>query len=78
MHQQGNQDAHDLSSVPLQGQPMSAADALRRMHDDGVTIKTWAESHGFQSSIVYSVLSGRRKCLRGQSHQIAVALGLKV
>jgi hypothetical protein len=26
---------------------------------------------------VYQVLDGQRKCRRGQSHQIAVALGLK-
>lgn len=27
--------------------------------------------------LVYAVIKGERKCLRGESHRIAVALGLK-
>lgn len=43
----------------------------------GVSIAAWAEHHQFSQVLVYAVLRGDRKCLRGQSHRIAVALGLK-
>jgi len=56
---------------------ISAHEALCRMRAQGITIKAWAANNGYHFSVVYSVLSGRRKCLRGQSHAIAVSLGLK-
>jgi gp16 family phage-associated protein len=43
----------------------------------GVSIADWARMNGFSSALVYQVLAGRKRCLRGQSHQIAVRLGLK-
>lgn len=43
----------------------------------GVSISEWARENGFAAGLVYAVLNGRRKCLRGQSYRIAVALGLK-
>lgn len=43
----------------------------------GWSVAEWARLQGFSSGLVYQVLEGRRKCLRGQSHRIAVALGLK-
>ncbi|UCV08537.1 DNA-binding protein [Dechloromonas denitrificans] len=45
--------------------------------DSGIPVAEWARAKGFSTSLVYQVLEGRRKCLRGQSHQIAVALGIK-
>jgi len=45
---------------------------------DGASVASWAIKHGFSPALVYAVLSGRRKCLRGKSHEIAIALGLKV
>ncbi|WP_222862262.1 DNA-binding protein [Zoogloea oleivorans] len=45
--------------------------------DNGITIVRWAHDHGFSPGLVYQVTQGKRKCLRGQSHLIAVALGLK-
>lgn len=44
---------------------------------DGVSMKSWAEARGFNPDLVYQVLTGRRKCLRGQSHSIAKELGMK-
>lgn len=44
---------------------------------NGVTVSEWAEQHGFSRMLVYCILQGKRKCLRGESHRIAVALGLK-
>lgn len=43
----------------------------------GVSIADWARDRGFSPALVYQILAGRKRCSRGQSHQIAVALGLK-
>lgn len=44
----------------------------------GITISQWSRDHGFCETLVREILAGRRKrCLRGQSHNIAVALGIK-
>lgn len=43
----------------------------------GVSIADWARAKGFSPPLVYQILAGRKRCSRGQSHQIAVALGLK-
>ena len=43
----------------------------------GESVKDWAKSHNFNPEIVYSVLRGQRKCLRGQSLKIAKELGMK-
>lgn len=40
-------------------------------------ISDWARRHGFRPKSVHDVLSGTRPCIRGKSHHIAVALGLK-
>lgn len=43
----------------------------------GISIKQWADRHGFSSGNVFSVLHGRNKATRGESFRIAVALGIK-
>ncbi len=43
----------------------------------GVSIAGWATAHGFNTNLVFEVLAGRKKGVRGQSHKIAVMLGLK-
>jgi len=43
----------------------------------GIPIAEWARAEGFSTALVYQVIDGKRQCVRGQSHQIAVALGLK-
>ena len=45
--------------------------------DSGISVAEWARVRGFSTALVYQVLEGRRKCMRGQSHRIALALGLK-
>jgi gp16 family phage-associated protein len=60
-------------SIPLRtGSEVKEAFAQR-----GLSISEWARRHGFSAQLVYQVLSGRKRCLRGQSHQIAVRLQLK-
>lgn len=43
----------------------------------GVSIAEWARQHKVGRSLVYAVLAGRKKCYRGDSHKVAVLLGLK-
>lgn len=46
-------------------------------HELGLTIVDWARERQFSIRLVYSILRGERKCLRGQSYQIAKELGMK-
>ncbi len=66
-----DQEVHvDLSSEAL--------DTIRKQFfDHGLTVVEWARAHQFDVHLVYGVLSGRTKARRGESHRIAVALGLK-
>jgi gp16 family phage-associated protein len=43
----------------------------------GLTIDSWAKREGYAPKYVYKVLSGERKGLYGQAHDIAVKLGIK-
>lgn len=43
----------------------------------GISVASWAKEHGYSPWLVYSILGGQRKCLRGKSAQIAKELGLK-
>lgn len=43
----------------------------------GLSVSGWAKRYGFSQALVYQVLSGKRNPLRGESHKIATALGLK-
>jgi len=45
----------------------------------GISIAEWARQHSVSRTLVYEILAGsqRRTCRRGQSHRIAVLLGIK-
>lgn len=43
----------------------------------GVSIAQWSLANGFSTNMVFEVLAGRKKGIRGQAHKIAVKLGLK-
>lgn len=45
---------------------------------NGVTQTAWAKQHGYKPQKVIRLLNGYEKGHFGQSHEIAVALGLKV
>lgn len=63
-----------MSIAPSQ----SELDAVKRQfYEEGVSVVDWARQRGFDVHLVYSVLSGRSRASRGESHRIAVALGLK-
>jgi gp16 family phage-associated protein len=73
---QSMRDAADEAPARSAAQltPVEARQALRA---NGRSVAEWARHNGFPAALVYAVLGGRRKCLRGESHRIAVALGLK-
>ncbi|MDF1688370.1 MAG: DNA-binding protein [Cycloclasticus sp.] len=43
----------------------------------GQSIAEWARVNNFSVTLVYQILADSRKAVRGQSHNIAVALGMK-
>jgi gp16 family phage-associated protein len=48
----------------------------------GLSYTSWARKHGFSANMVIEIVNDdeinpKRKCLRGECHNIAVALGLK-
>lgn len=67
-------------SVPAANPPRLSPEQLawERFRANGVNVRAWAKERGFDPGLVYSVLRGERKCIRGKTHEVAVALGLKV
>ncbi|PAT32888.1 DNA-binding protein [Vandammella animalimorsus] len=57
--------------------PRTHAQARQWLSEQGITVTQWARDHGFSTSLVFEVLYGRKRCLRGKSHNIAVLLGMK-
>lgn len=55
----------------------TAAEARAWLDYQGISIAQWAREHHLHDSLVREVLAGRKKCLRGMSHNIAVLLGMK-
>ena len=56
---------------------LSLQEARERFHRTGKSVVEFSKAYGFCASLVYDILNGNRKCLRGQSHEIAVRLGIK-
>jgi gp16 family phage-associated protein len=54
-----------------------AAAVRARFEAEGVTLAQWSRERGFAYGTVKQVITGNRPCKRGQSHKIAVALGIK-
>lgn len=61
----------------MQSALRSPAHVQAWFRESGISVVEWANQHGFSASLVYVVMKGKRKCLRGESHRIAVALGMK-
>lgn len=53
------------------------AQVLQEFASRGISLAAWARARGYSVPLVYQVLSGEKRGLRGQSHAIAVELGLK-
>lgn len=43
----------------------------------GTNVSDWARQRGFPIRLVHQILRGERRCIRGESHRAAVALGIK-
>lgn len=54
-----------------------AAKARAEFDRKGLSIAGWAAKNNFSKTLVYEVLGGYRRCVRGQSHKVAVLLGMK-
>lgn len=57
--------------------PRTPEDVRNEFQRKGISIASWATANGFNTNLVFEVLAGRKKGVRGQSHRIAVKLGLK-
>lgn len=55
----------------------SAAQIEAEFKRNGVSKAEWARAHNVSRAVVYQVLAGKKKGLRGESHKVAVLLGLK-
>ena len=58
-------------------EPEQVTKIRNEFKDAGVSITEWARGQGFAPALVYSVLNGKNRASRGQSHKIAIRLGLK-
>ena len=53
------------------------AEARAWLEFQGISIAQWAREHHKNDGLVREILAGRKKCHRGESHNIAVLLGIK-
>lgn len=64
----------------MKNNPLITDEKLQRVREkflmDGQSIQEWARENNFPPHLVYAVVSGRSKAQRGQSHRVAVQLGL--
>ena len=56
---------------------LTPAEAKARLQYEGISVSQWCRENNCNQSLVYEILAGRKKCLRGMSHNIAVKLGIK-
>ena len=73
---------HDITGVNYFvqeiGRSMRTIEEVRKEFERaGQSMTRWAQTYGYPVYLVQQVLSGRSRCLRGKSHEIAVLLGLK-
>jgi len=61
-------------SIPLR----TAGEVRSEFERLGISISEWALANRVSAPLAYQVLSGKKRCVRGQCHDIAVLLGLKV
>lgn len=50
----------------------------QELAERGISVNEWARQMGYSPGLVHQVLAGRLKCVRGQAHDVAVVLGLKL
>lgn len=55
----------------------TAPEAKEWLAYQGISAAEFCREHSLPTSLVYEILNGRKRCLRGMSHNIAVLLGMK-
>ncbi len=60
-----------------QNQLVSHQEVKERFAREGKTVAGWARSNGVDARLTATILKEERACRSGQSHKIAVLLGLK-
>jgi gp16 family phage-associated protein len=56
---------------------VSHQEVKERFLQEGRTVASWARSNGVDPRLTAAILKEERTCRSGQSHKIAVLLGLK-
>lgn len=66
------------TNVGRQQPPVTSPSAAKQaLQAKGITLRQFANSHGFNYRTVSEVVRGVNKGLYGEGHRVAVALGLK-
>ena len=55
---------------------VGAEEVKQQFRARGINIANWAARNGFRASVVYALLDGRTRGLRGQAYLVAQALGM--
>jgi len=63
-------NATRIQQIPLERARASLSEA-------GLSIAEWARANGFSVATTKAVLYGNNKGTRGESHRVAIALGIK-
>ncbi|NDV20858.1 hypothetical protein GO013_15715 [Pseudodesulfovibrio sp. JC047] len=56
---------------------LTPKEARAKLEEQGLSIARWSKSNGLNPNTVSDLLNGRKKGIRGESHNAAVLLGLK-
>ncbi len=70
-------DEHSVNFSPMDNDKIATEQIKKLFRSNGSSVSAWAKKMGFKTHDVYAVLDGRTRGSRGESHRIAVALGLK-
>ncbi len=57
--------------------PRSLEQTKQWFFANGISVTDWAKQNGFRPQQVYALLNGKTRGVRGSSHRVAVALGVK-
>lgn len=66
-----------MTMAPLRDDSPELPKTVEQFRANGQSIAQWAREMNFSVRLVYAVLRGERKCLRGQSYEIAKELGMR-
>lgn len=65
------------ATLKPQPRPRTARQVRAEFTRKGVAIAQWARDNDLSPTVVYQLLDGTKKAVRGQSHRAAVLLGMK-